>query len=353
MDYATLKLVHQGAVVLSVFGFFVRGLASLAGASWVRSRMARSLPHVVDTVLLLSALGLAWMLRLTPGNSSWLLAKIVGLVVYVLLGIVALRPDRPRAVRVTAWLAALARRWIVSCGLKTPSLCRPLRIRRDADAPTKRAASAEQQAPAVRPIRESIATGPIARHRPKTRAERLREARRHGEQTLTVAIAERSEVDERKRSLGDGQDPVACPVQHREHGAGRRTERQPHRGADRMQPRGEASREQRVDVPQEAELQQSSGDLRGPDQRTDGHCSGEAGAARLQDARQMRCHGRAHEPRRGKGIREQDGGAQVAALRLRRSTGSDSGLVCGRSCRHRLRHEGVQRGAEQQVQRSP
>ena len=92
LDYATIKLVHQSAVALSVTGFFVRGVASFAGAGWVRSRAAKSLPHVVDTVLLLSALTLAWMLRLTPGNAPWLLAKIVGLVVYVGVGVVALRP---------------------------------------------------------------------------------------------------------------------------------------------------------------------------------------------------------------------------------------------------------------------
>jgi len=122
MEYATLKLVHQGAVVLSIAGFFVRGAAGLAGARWVRGRLARTLPHVVDTVLLASALGLAWMLRLTPGNAPWLLAKILGLIVYVGLGVVALRPGRPAAVRATAWLAALATvAWIVSVAItKTP-----------------------------------------------------------------------------------------------------------------------------------------------------------------------------------------------------------------------------------------
>ena len=118
LDYATLKLVHQSAVALSLTGFFVRGLASFAGAGWVRGRAARSLPHVVDTVLLLSALTLAWMLRFTPGSAPWLLAKIVGLVLYVGLGVVALRPGRPLALRVAAWVAALATvAWIVSVAL--------------------------------------------------------------------------------------------------------------------------------------------------------------------------------------------------------------------------------------------
>jgi uncharacterized membrane protein SirB2 len=118
LDYATIKLIHQGAVALSVAGFFARGVASFAGAGWVRGRLAKSLPHVVDTVLLLSALTLAWMLRLTPGNAPWLLAKIVGLVVYVGLGVVALRPGRSLAVRATAWAAALATvAWIASVAM--------------------------------------------------------------------------------------------------------------------------------------------------------------------------------------------------------------------------------------------
>jgi len=118
LDYATIKLVHQSAVALSVTGFFVRGVASFAGAGWVRSRAAKSLPHVVDTVLLLSALTLAWMLRLTPGAAPWLLAKIVGLVAYVGFGVVALRPGGSRAVRATAWVGALATvGWIVSVAI--------------------------------------------------------------------------------------------------------------------------------------------------------------------------------------------------------------------------------------------
>jgi uncharacterized membrane protein SirB2 len=122
LDYAAVKLVHQGTVVLSLTGFFVRGAASLAGAAWVRSRAARTLPHLVDTVLLASALTLAWMLRLHPGNAPWILAKVLGLVVYVALGVIALRPGRPRRVRAAAWVAALVTAlWLVSVAVaKSP-----------------------------------------------------------------------------------------------------------------------------------------------------------------------------------------------------------------------------------------
>ena len=52
MDYFTIKTIHQTAVALSFAGFFARGLGSLMAASWVRGRTAKTVPHVVDTVLL-------------------------------------------------------------------------------------------------------------------------------------------------------------------------------------------------------------------------------------------------------------------------------------------------------------
>ena len=107
MDYSTVKTIHQSAVALSFAGFFARGLGALGGAAWVRARPAKTLPHLVDSVLLLSALWLAWTLRLNPAGAPWLLAKIVGLVAYIGLGMVALKDGRPLTLRATAWLAAL------------------------------------------------------------------------------------------------------------------------------------------------------------------------------------------------------------------------------------------------------
>ena len=107
MDYLTLKAVHVAAVGLSGAGFVARGLGHFAGARWVASRAARTLPHVVDTVLLASAVGLAYSLRLSPLATPWLLAKLAGLCAYVGLGTVALRFGRTRNTRAAAWVAAL------------------------------------------------------------------------------------------------------------------------------------------------------------------------------------------------------------------------------------------------------
>src|SRR5262245_8946911 len=107
MDYGILKLVHQSAVTLSFFGFLGRGVGMILAAPWTNSRWARVLPHVVDTVLLASAVGLVWMLRVSPFAVPWIAAKIVGLVVYIVLGMVALHYGRSKRVRIAAWLAAM------------------------------------------------------------------------------------------------------------------------------------------------------------------------------------------------------------------------------------------------------
>jgi uncharacterized membrane protein SirB2 len=122
MDYLAIRCFHETTVALSIVGFAIRGAAGLAGARWVRGRLARTVPHVVDTALLGSALTLVAMLRIDPFATPWLLAKMTGLLAYVGLGVVALRPAVARPLRAAAWLAALVvAGWIVSVAvIKSP-----------------------------------------------------------------------------------------------------------------------------------------------------------------------------------------------------------------------------------------
>jgi uncharacterized membrane protein SirB2 len=104
----TVKYVHLAAVAASFALFFIRGVWMVLGSVQLSQRWLRVVPHVNDTVLLAAGIWLAFMLREAPGASSWLTAKIVALPVYIALGILALRPGRTKAVRIGAWLAALA-----------------------------------------------------------------------------------------------------------------------------------------------------------------------------------------------------------------------------------------------------
>jgi uncharacterized membrane protein SirB2 len=119
--YAALKFLHVGAVVLSGLGFVIRYRLS-ATRPRMTGALIRVAPHAVDTVLLASALSLAWVGGFNPLRVPWLEAKLGGLVVYILVGTIALKRGRTRRIRATAFAAALlAYAYIVSVALtKSP-----------------------------------------------------------------------------------------------------------------------------------------------------------------------------------------------------------------------------------------
>jgi uncharacterized membrane protein SirB2 len=108
MSYLALKYVHVGCVVISYVLFFVRGIWMMHESPWLVRRWVRIMPHVVDTLLLASAIALAVMIGQYPFTTPWLTAKVIGLVVYIVLGMMALRRGSTRRARAAAWIAAQA-----------------------------------------------------------------------------------------------------------------------------------------------------------------------------------------------------------------------------------------------------
>jgi uncharacterized membrane protein SirB2 len=108
MSYAVVKYVHLAAVALSFSLFFLRGLWMMLDSPQLQKRWVRIVPHVNDTLLLAAGIWLAVLLRLSPVENAWLAAKLVALVVYIGLGMLALRFLRGKGRRIAAWLAALA-----------------------------------------------------------------------------------------------------------------------------------------------------------------------------------------------------------------------------------------------------
>ncbi len=105
--YDALKWLHVAAVVASGAGFLARGALMLAGSPLLTARFVCVAPHVVDTVLLAAAVAMAVLARLSPLAHPWLAAKIAGLLVYIVLGSVALRVGRSRRARVAALAGAI------------------------------------------------------------------------------------------------------------------------------------------------------------------------------------------------------------------------------------------------------
>lgn len=106
MEYAVLKAIHVSCVAASYVLFVVRGWWMLRESPRLRQRWVRTLPHGIDTLLLASAITLALMSRQYPFVAGWLTAKVLALLAYIGLGMIALRFGRSRGARATAWLAA-------------------------------------------------------------------------------------------------------------------------------------------------------------------------------------------------------------------------------------------------------
>ncbi len=108
IEYATLKLIHVSCAITSYVLFFVRGVWMMRDSPILRSRWVRVVPHIIDTVLLASAITLVVMLRQYPFVADWITTKIAALVVYIGLGMVALSRGKTQRIRIVAWLSAQA-----------------------------------------------------------------------------------------------------------------------------------------------------------------------------------------------------------------------------------------------------
>ena len=70
-------------------------------------RVVRILPHIIDTVLLLAAIALTILISQYPLVTDWLTVKLIALIIYICLGMVALRLGKTKNQRVIAFFLAL------------------------------------------------------------------------------------------------------------------------------------------------------------------------------------------------------------------------------------------------------
>lgn len=106
--YLAVRWLHVGCAALTIAGFAARGVLMLRESAWLRHRFVRIAPHAVDTVLLASAVWLAWFLGQVPFVHAWITAKLCALLAYVVLGTIALKRGRTKRARAAAFAAALA-----------------------------------------------------------------------------------------------------------------------------------------------------------------------------------------------------------------------------------------------------
>jgi len=105
--YPQIKFAHVLCVILSGSLFALRGLMMLSGSRFTNHAALRYLSYAIDTTLLTAALMLVTILHQYPFVQAWLTVKVLLLVVYIVLGVFALRRGRTRRVRAICYVAAL------------------------------------------------------------------------------------------------------------------------------------------------------------------------------------------------------------------------------------------------------
>lgn len=101
-----LKSLHMLFILLSVGGFITRIMLVQFKPAWLQPKIAKIAPHVIDTILLLSGVGLVFQGNWMAGEYGWILSKLVMLCAYIGFGVMAMRSTGLK--RWTAFVLALA-----------------------------------------------------------------------------------------------------------------------------------------------------------------------------------------------------------------------------------------------------
>ncbi|MBU2641983.1 MAG: SirB2 family protein [Gammaproteobacteria bacterium] len=107
MAYSLLKQLHLGTIALTLALFILRGVWMMVESPRLQARWVRIAPHINDTLLLASGISLAVLTRQYPLVNAWLTAKFFALILYIVLGTIALKRGPTHGMRIAAWIAAL------------------------------------------------------------------------------------------------------------------------------------------------------------------------------------------------------------------------------------------------------
>ncbi len=77
--------------MISLLGFVIRGWWAINSSALLQQRWIKFAPHVIDTLLLTTAVLLMIILGQHPGNQGWILTKLIALVFYIGFGTLAIK----------------------------------------------------------------------------------------------------------------------------------------------------------------------------------------------------------------------------------------------------------------------
>jgi uncharacterized membrane protein SirB2 len=106
--YTALKHLHILFAVVSVAGFVARGVLAIMGSALLQRPWLRRLPHINDTLLFSAGVALAFVTHQVPFVDAWITAKLAAVLLYIVLGFIALRASFSARLRLACGIGALA-----------------------------------------------------------------------------------------------------------------------------------------------------------------------------------------------------------------------------------------------------
>lgn len=116
--YILLKHLHLTCITLSIALFILRFFWRKQKSTMLQKKWVKILPHSIDTLLLASAISMAWIASINPLEQSWLAAKILALLAYIVAGTFAIkRAQSARAQNISFALAMLCFAYIIAVAI--------------------------------------------------------------------------------------------------------------------------------------------------------------------------------------------------------------------------------------------
>lgn len=106
--YLTVKTIHMTCALISITGFLFRAYLMLIESKWQKHSLVLVLPHVIDTVFLLSGATMAFMVNFGFFSQLWLTTKVSLLMVYLLFVGLTLNRGKTRRIRIVSFFLAVA-----------------------------------------------------------------------------------------------------------------------------------------------------------------------------------------------------------------------------------------------------
>ena len=102
-----IKLIHMSTAFISISLFIIRGIWVFKNSEIMSKKWVKILPHVNDTILLITATLLAISLQQYPFVDGWLTAKFFALIFYIIFGMFALKRAKEIQIKIIFFILAL------------------------------------------------------------------------------------------------------------------------------------------------------------------------------------------------------------------------------------------------------